>query len=143
MSTRRDANMQPTSAVENPIHRSLVWTAWMLLTHFVAAMAVIAVLMTVVPRFVRMFANLDVDVPPVTEVVIGLSHVAAGYWYVVLPLGLAVDAVVLFGLSRLPAGERWLGTVWASVVWMAALGLMALVTVALVVPLEGLITALS
>ena len=138
-----DANVQRTSAVEDPIHRSLVWSAWMLLTHSIAAMVVIGVLMTVVPRFVGLFEAFDAELPPMTLVVIDVSHLVASYWYLHLPLGLAVDAVLLFGLSRLPAGARWLGTVWASLVWMAALVGLALIVVAIFLPLHESIVELS
>ena len=138
-----DANVQRTSAVENPIHRSLVWTAWMLLTHFIAAMVVIGVLMTVVPRFAGLFAEFQAELPPITILVIDLSRVVGGYWYLLVPLGLAVDAVLLFGLSRLPAGARWLGTVWSSLVWLGALVGLALIVVAIFLPLHELIADLS
>ena len=138
-----DPSVPRTSPVENPILRSLGWTAWMLLTHFVAAMVLLAVLLAVVPRIVVIFEDLDAELPAMTVLVINLSRVVPGYWYLALPLGLAVDAALLFGLSRLPAEARWLGTLWASLVWMAALLLLGLIVVAVFLPLQGLMTQLS
>ena len=138
-----DSSVPRTSPVENPILRSLGWTAWMLLTHFVAGMVLLAVLLAVVPRFVVIFEDLDAELPTMTVLVINFSRVVAGYWYLLLPLGLAVDAVLLFGLSRLPDWGRWLGTLWASLVWMAALVLLGLIIVAVFLPLSGLLTQLS
>ena len=138
-----ESDVPRASVAENPIHRSLVWTAWMLLTHFVAGVLLLWAMISVVPRFIAMFAEFEAEVPPVTELLIVVSNLVARWGYLLLPLGLAVDAVLLLALSRLPAGARWLGTLWATLVLVAALVAFALMIVAIMLPLAVLIESLS
>ena len=141
--TTSAADVPQTRAAENRLLRSSIWTAWMLLTHLVAFVVVISVLGTTVSRFLAIFAEFEAEVPPVTILVIDLSHVVTAYWYLLLPLALVIDAALLFGLSCLPPAARWLATVWATLVWLATLVLLAIVVVGLFLPLEELVSDLS
>lgn len=131
------------SADENPFARSLVWTAWVLLTHFISGVVVVGVLVFVVPRFVTLFDDFGMELPSLAILLIGVARFVAAYWYLLLPGGLAVDAIVLLGLSRLPAGARWLGIVWATLVLLAAVALLALIVVGLFLPLQEMIDQLT
>jgi type II secretory pathway component PulF len=141
--TMSETNAAQTCTSRHQVLRTVVWTAWMLLTHLVAFVLVMWVLGTIVPQFLAMFAEFEAEVPPVSILVIDLSHIVTAYWYLVLPLALVIDAALLFGLRCLPAAANWLATVWATLVWLGMLLLLAMVVVGLYVPLDQLLTDLS
>jgi hypothetical protein len=103
--------------------------------HFFAFLVLIAALGGAVPSFVRMYKDFDVELPPMTQWVFRLSHVVVSYWYLILPLGMGIDAVILGRLSLLPDETNWLGTLWAVLVLLATILLLGLVIVALAMPL--------
>ena len=108
------AALQNVPPSGTPRSRSVVWTGWMLFTHCVVGVLLIAVLVKMVPEFVTLFQEFDADLPRITVHLITVSHLAIQYWYLFLPVGIGIDAVILFGLSRLPAKTRWLGTLWST-----------------------------
>jgi hypothetical protein len=130
-------------AGENPFARSLVWTAWVLLTHCLSGAVVVGVMVFVVPRFSRLLEDFGMEMSSLSMLCISAARFVAAYGYVLLPVGLAVDAIVLFGLSRLPAEARWLGIVWATLVPVAAVALLAVLVVGLFRPLLELIDQLK
>jgi len=138
-----DPAMPETPRDANPGDKSLVSTAGMLFAHLAAGLIVVVVMGFVVPRFVRTFAELEAELPPMSEYMITVSNLVVRWWYLLLPIGLAIDAALLFGLSRLPRPARWLATVWGIVVLLAAVLLIGLTVVAVIVPLQNLITQLS
>ena len=123
--------------------RSLAWTAWMLLAHFLAAVALIVALVRTVPQFLKLFEDFDAAMPTMTELVIRLSHVVVQYWYLLVPLVLVVDAAVLLGLRLLPGKAKGLSTVWAVLVLVAAILLLGFIVLAVALPLQTLIVELS
>ncbi|HUT95348.1 MAG TPA: hypothetical protein VMY37_38190 [Thermoguttaceae bacterium] len=138
-----DSATPRTSPDGSPVRKPFVSTGGMLFAHLAAGLIVIGVLGFVVPRFVRILTEFEAEVPPTAERLIAVSNVVAHTWYLLLPIGLAVDAAVLFGLGRLPRPARWLATAWATVVLLAALLLVGLTVAAVIVPLQDLITQLS
>jgi type IV pilus assembly protein PilC len=67
---------------------------------FVVAAAVMsAVIVFVIPRFQEIFASFNVDMPPVTQVLLDVSDFAVNYWYLVfgVPVLLFMGHVVLMG----------------------------------------------
>ena len=140
MSDAPDQRMAPS---ENSLRRSVVWTAWMALAHFGAGAILLAALLQTVPKFAEMFDEFGAELPAMTVLVIGLSHVVVRYWYLLVPLALLVDAVILFGLSRLPAEARWLGIAWAGFVFLVVMVLLAFVVIAIFVPFFLLMEHLS
>lgn len=70
----------------------------------VAAIAVVVLLIFVIPTFQNMFASVNLELPLPTRVVIGLSDILQGFWWLI---GGTIAAVV-FGIRRYyatPAGE--------------------------------------
>jgi len=138
-----DRSARETPTDENSLARSLVWTAWTLLTHAIAACVLFVALGHLVPKFLVLFEEFDAALPPMTILVINLSRVAASYWYLLIVFGLGLDAAVLFGLSLLPAKAKWLRTLWSSMVLLAVILLLGFATVAMLLPLQALITQLT
>jgi len=63
-----------------------------------AVCALIALMFTfVVPRFARIFENLDMELPLLTQIVINLGKAAEQYWWAVLLTFLLVAVVAKFG----------------------------------------------
>ncbi len=62
----------------------------------VAAIAVSVLLIFVIPTFQTMFASVALELPLPTRIVIGLSKLLTGYWWVLL----GVIGISVFGLNR-------------------------------------------
>ena len=122
---------------------SLAWTAWMLLAHFLAGVVLLVALVRMVPEFLRLFEEFDAQLPTMTQLVILLSQAVASYWYLLVPLGLVIDAAVLFGLRLLPGRARGLSTAWAVLVLVAAILFLGFIVFSVALPLQALIVDLS
>jgi len=132
-----------TPADGSAARKPRVSTGAMLFAHLAAGLIVVVVLGVVVPKLTRIIDEFGVQVSPTTGVWIAVSNLVARWGYLLLPAGLAVDAAVLFGLSRLPRPARWLATVWGIAVLIAAVVVVGVVVAAVIVPLQDLMTQLS
>jgi type II secretory pathway component PulF len=79
------------------------------LLHGLLLLAELGVLLTVVPRFTAMFADLGASLPTPTMLAIGLSDTVRGFWFLWLPLGLMVT---LANSALLTLLARWRGWLW-------------------------------
>jgi len=72
-----------------------------------AFLVLIFMLMFIVPVFQSVFAELNGNLPAPTQVIITLSHLLRGYWFIIFPaIGVAIWAVRR--LKRTPEGtKRW------------------------------------
>ena len=138
-----NSGQQERGAGEDSVARSMLWATWTLITHLIAGVVLLGAFLWLVPEFRLLFEEFDADLPRMTIVAIDLSVFVARYWYLILFVGVGVDAGLLFGLSRLPPRTRWLGTVWASLVLVVALLGLAFLAIGIVLPLQALITQLS
>ena len=72
-----------------------------------ATLVLVFMLMFIVPVFQNVFAELGGDLPKPTQIIIDLSQLLRGYWFIIFPL----IAVSIWGLRRLkatPEGtKRW------------------------------------
>ena len=100
--------------------KTVLGTAGWLVADFGAGVVLLFVLLRVVPNFAKIFAEFAVQLPGITQLVIGCSQWTCAYWWLLVPLGFA-DAGVLVGLRCLPSGARWLSTLWAVLVLLAAI----------------------
>jgi type IV pilus assembly protein PilC len=121
--------------------RLIAFAVW-LLTHVVAAVVLLYVLLKVVPGYAVIFADFGVKLPVMTQVTITFSRLACQYWWLIVPLG-CVDAAILFGLGCLPAGARWLSHVRAVLVLLTVLLLAGVAFVAVSGPFADVQRALS
>lgn len=67
-----------------------------------AVSVVIALMMFVVPRIVEQFDNIGQQLPVLTRIIIAISNMLVGYWYVFLVVGL-LSGFVAFQALRRPA----------------------------------------
>jgi type II secretory pathway component PulF len=70
-----------------------------LAAHCVAGFCVAAVLLLIVPRAMHFFANMGVKLPAVTLQLGSASRFVSDYWYIVIPVTIAADAVLLYLLE--------------------------------------------
>ena len=138
-----DHSTRGTRTNENSLSRSIVWTAWTLLTHTIAAGVLFVALIRVVPGFLVLFEEFDAALPAMTILVANLSRMVAGYWYLFVVFGFGLDAFLILGFSLLPGKAKWLGGLWASVVLLAVTLLLGFIMMAVLLPLEALITQLT
>lgn len=107
------------------------------LVHCLAAAVVMLVLIGGVPRFIKVFENLDAELPSATIMIISLSELAVNYWYTFL-IPLALDCLLLIGLSLAPPKVRWVGRAWSGLVLAFAFLLLAFALLAVSMPFENI-----
>ena len=112
----------------------------MLIVHGLVGLVWLVILALFVPKFAELFDRLREkgELPAVTEFVMQLSR--HSLW--LLPLGLAIDAAVLYVLGRLPRRDRWRAVAWFSLVLIAMLVLCALTVLCLLLPILKPVTRL-
>lgn len=76
----------------------------------VAVVVVIIMLSYVIPKFLLMFSQMNVEMPLPTRIVIAMSDFVQNKWYVIL-LIIAILIASLKGFSTLPNGERVLANI--------------------------------
>ena len=89
--------MEKQSAIRGKIITALAYPAILAL---VALLVVVGLMVSVVPRIVEQFDSSKTDLPPITEVVIAISDILAGYWWLILGV-IALAAIgLLIGLRN-------------------------------------------
>jgi type IV pilus assembly protein PilC len=68
----------------------------------VAAIAVVVLLVFVIPTFQQMFASVNMELPLPTKIVIGMSELLQGFWWLMIGLGIGA----FFGLRKYYATEK-------------------------------------
>lgn len=89
--------MEKQSAIRGKIITALAYPAILAL---VALLVVVGLMVSVVPRIVEQFDSSKTDLPPITEVVIAISDVLAGYWWLILAIIALAVIGLLFGLRN-------------------------------------------
>lgn len=105
---RRLAEFQEAQvALNNKLLAAMVYPAVMLLV----GLGVIGFLMGfVIPKVTKIFTDMKVDLPLITQALIGVSHFVAGWWWI---LGILLVLGIWFGMrwKRTPEGkaafDRW------------------------------------
>jgi hypothetical protein len=105
------------------------------LVHCMAAVVVMLVLIGGIPRFIKVFEDYDAELPAATILIINLSELAVNYWYTFL-IPLALDCLLLIGLSLAPPKVRWLARAWSGLVLTFAFLLLAFALLAVSLPFE-------
>lgn len=72
------------------------------------ALAITVVNIMVIPKFADMFAQFDAELPIVTKILIGTSHVFVNYWWALLAVVGGATGAAYYGLST-PRGGLWWG----------------------------------
>jgi type IV pilus assembly protein PilC len=70
----------------------------------------VMLLLFVIPRFADLFQTLDVPLPASTNVLVQISAVFRGYWWLIVPFAIGVVVAAVVSL-RTPAGRRFRDTV--------------------------------
>lgn len=107
------------------------------LVHCMAAAVVMLVLIGGIPRFIKAFEGYDVELPAATVMIISLSDMAVNYWYTFL-IPLALDCLLLIGLSLAPPKIRWLARTWSGLVLAFAFVFLAFALLAVSLPFESI-----
>lgn len=83
--------MEKQSVIRGKIITALAYPTILAL---VALLVVVGLMVSVVPRIVKQFDSSKTNLPPITNIVIGISNFLAGYWWLIL----AVIFAAIFGL---------------------------------------------
>jgi type IV pilus assembly protein PilC len=67
-----------------------------------ATLVLIGMLLFLVPVFVRIFAELGGQLPKLTQIVVGVSNVMRGNWYIIFPVAIGAG----FGIRKLKRTEK-------------------------------------
>ena len=112
-----------------------------LVVHGVVLGVLLALAVFVVPRFIVVYQDMGVSLPPATALVITLERFLVNYWFLVFPAVLALDAGVCFLLRQIGGRRALLG--WAVGV-VGALGVAAVgLGLALFLPMQSLTQSLN
>ena len=116
---------------------AVVLTLFIVLVHGLLVLTCDVALLYVVPRYVRLFSDMQAELPTMTKALISASMAMRNSWYVLLPAGgvaLVVDGWVFFVL-RTKVRSRLASWVWV-LTGFAVLGLaVAWIVLALQLPL--------
>lgn len=74
----------------------------------VAVAVVIVMLVVVIPRYMDMFGELGVDLPAITKAVIALSTFIQHFWFIIIPIIIALVAVIK-AYGRTDSGKHVFG----------------------------------
>ena len=121
------------SESQSPIPQPLAILA-VVVVHFVALALAVFVLCAIVPKYVKFFAKMEVELPAVTKPVIQLSAIAVDYWYLILLLAVIGDAVIVWLLGSLAAPQRWLLAAYSHLCLLAIIVFLVLVAIAIGYP---------
>lgn len=80
----------------------------------VAVIVVIVLLIKVVPSYMDLFEDMDVEMPLITQIVINMSNFLQSYWMIVL-LVVVVAIVAINTFRQTENGERFFGTLARSI----------------------------
>ena len=136
----------PTAGGEGSSHtRAAFVAAVMVSAHAVLWSALLAFLVTVVPGYEETFADLDAELPVLTQMLIGISRYLATHWSLLFMLGFAAllfDCAILFALSQQPrvAVAKWL---WFALVAALPVVLCVVSWLALALSLQRLVSQMS
>jgi hypothetical protein len=119
--------------------KDIALTAARIFVHFVALLLVFWVLVSPVHLFIRVFDQEDLKLPAATLLIVNMAYGMSGYFYIVIPGLLLIDAIVLAVLQLPPRPWRFLARIWFSGVLLAAFALLALSVFAMAVPLDALL----
>jgi type II secretory pathway component PulF len=101
------------------IVRRVVAGAALLGIHFVTLILTIVVLRTIVPIYIKLFEDYDVELPVVTQQLIHLSWFVVDYWYLIVFLGMIGDTAVVTLLSVAASKRQWLLSAYSHL-WLVA-----------------------
>jgi type II secretory pathway component PulF len=129
--------MKPTN--ESPTSTAAgVLSVVFVLIHAVLAAVLLVGLVGFVPRFEKMFADFDYELPVMTQWTIYLSRSAVSYWYLLVVAGgllLAIDFAVLIALGR---SGRLLQCLWGLLWIIVPMFIAVWLTLAIWLPLSRL-----
>ena len=136
----------PDLRAKSPQQRSgLLGTALLDFSHALLGAVQIFVLLSVVPRFKRTFADFGMKLPWVTEILIDISDVVVDFWFL-LPLALAPllvsDFAALYLLRRQEKTRVW-ARIWFYSILLLLLAGGGVIAIAIFLPLIELMEGLS
>lgn len=76
----------------------------------VAVIVTIVMLVVVIPSYEKMFVDLGTDLPWITQFYVNLSHGIITYWYIIVPVIIAV-ALGIRAFSKTDAGKHFFGKI--------------------------------
>ena len=123
--------------------KALLLTPLMLAAHGVAALVFVGFMCKVVPSYAKIFADFDLELPAMTQLVIQLSYLTLSYWYLLMLAVIVLDGALLFVLNLSPPWLAWVKWVWFGLFPLIVLVGIGLAMFALSVPLAEMGSALS
>jgi type II secretory pathway component PulF len=105
--------------------------------HFFTLILAIVVLCSVVPKYVKFFEQGNVELPVMTQQLIHLSWFAVSYWYLIVFLGMVVDAAIVALLTFAPK-RKWLLSIYSHLWLLAVIFFLFWISIGLCVPIYAL-----
>ena len=99
--------LERQAQLNSTLKGSMMYPAFLL---FICGSVLLGMITTVLPRFAELFSNLNTPLPFSTMILMELSDLLRGYWYLWIP-GLIATAFIAWWRANTPEGTRWLHTI--------------------------------
>jgi len=109
-----------------------------LFAHCVALVAILMDLVIVVPIYIELFDEADVELPVITLQVVNGSHLASMYWFALIAAVIVLDTACMTILAMAFRSQRWLLSAYSHAVMVVALCLLLWITLVLSIPIRGM-----
>ena len=129
----------PLSSADTPIRTS--WIVWPLVAHGALFVLIFLGAVVVVPKFEEIFRSFNQQLPFMTRLLLGASHVAQKVGLFALPAFIAGDVWLYASLRR--RGRNVAAEAWWWAVTIIALGIVVAFVIGLFLPLVALMQSVS
>ena len=121
------------------IFSRLLRIAAILLAHSLALIFVLIALVKIVPVYSIIFEQQDVALPVVTQRIVMFSEFCVGFWFLMLPFAMVVDAAIVLILAFAASKKGWLLSAYSHLCLLAASAVLLYVAAWLTHPVYSLV----
>ncbi len=96
--------IEKQEAIRRRVKGAMIYPA---LVFTFAVLVLSAMLLFLIPVFVKIFAQLHGNLPMLTKIVVGVSDLMRGYWYIIIPLMVAAPFVFRWWKGTESGRQKW------------------------------------
>ncbi len=98
---RMAEQFEKSAKTQAMVKKAMVYPA---MVGIVALLVIVVMLVVIIPSYEEMFADLGTELPAITKAVVAASDFLIGYWYIIVPVVIAVIVAISIYLKT-PAGR--------------------------------------
>lgn len=141
------------STIELPETANSKLTVWVILgrllisalswsIHCFVTFVLLAVFVKVVPMVREQCDAMDLDLPPITELVFIWSNGFVNYWYLLAAAHVLIDAPIAIAVCYLPQRYQWVTWLWFTSYLLLAIMMLAAAVAGVALPLVDIVSHL-